>query len=172
MTEQRARKVLFKSQPASSNCSFHPALTAKPAPDQREIPNLPRGSYVWVHSEDANFHFRSPDRCAIPAAGGDYQDLAKLLFKLNGYRPGPVRGWYVVVCTDTDRNWVIGQLCASAFTPVQVFEDMVYSSEAEARARAISLRSNDSGSIRIDTPDVALPALSNPRAKPVRRKRF
>jgi hypothetical protein len=112
--------------------------------------HLPPGSYVWVHSEDTYSSFGSPDRGAIPEGRGVYFDLAKLLFKLNGYRPGPVCGWYVVVRAEIEHRWAVGQLCANAFTPVQVFEDMVYASEGEARARASAMRSNNAGLIRRD----------------------
>lgn len=125
-------------------------LTARQSPGPHEILDLPRGSYAWVHSEDPRSQFGSPDRGAIPQERGDYDDLARLLFKLNGYRPGPVCGWYVIVRADSGRSWVVGQLCANAFTPVQVFEDLVYQTEAEARARATSLRSNNPGLIRRD----------------------
>jgi hypothetical protein len=131
-------------------CGVHTALTARQSLDPREILDLPSGSYAWVHSEDSRSQFGSPDRGAIPQGQGDYEDLAKLLFKLNGYRPGPVCGWYVIARTDAGRGWAVGQLCANAFTPVQVFEDMIYPTEAEARARATSLRSNNPGLIRKD----------------------
>lgn len=170
MTEELVRKELTETRLTGRGCSLRSASTERPAANQREIPNLPRGSYIWVHSEDEKSHFGVPDRGAIPQAGGDYQELAKLLFKLNGCRPGPVRGWYVVVCADTERSWAVGQLCANAFAPVQVFEDMVYSSEADARARAISLRSNDPGAMRVDKPELALHALHSRRTEPHRRE--
>jgi hypothetical protein len=133
----------------------HAALTGGQSGDLREIPDLPPGSYVWMLSEDPRSQFGSPDRGAMPQGQGDYEDLAKILFKLNGYRPGPVCGWYVIVRTNAGRGWAVGQLCANAFKPVQVFEDMIYSSEAEARARATSLRSNNPGPIRRDNQSVA-----------------
>jgi hypothetical protein len=126
------------------------ALDERRSLDLHDISDLPRGCYAWVHSEDPRFQFGAPDRGAIPQGRGDYEDLAKILFQFNGYRPGRVRGWYVIVRTDAGRGWAVGQLCADAFTPVQVFEDMVYPSEAEARARATSLRSNNPGLIRRD----------------------
>ncbi len=133
----------------------HAALTGGRSGDSREISDLPPGSYVWMHSEDPRAQFGSPDGGAMPQGQGDYEDLAKILFKLNGYRPGPVCGWYVIVRANAGRSWAVGQLCANAFRPVQVFEDMVYSSEAEARARATSLRSNNPGPIRRDNQSFA-----------------
>jgi hypothetical protein len=77
-------------------------------------------------------------------AGNVYSDLAKLLYSLNGHRPGPVRGFYVVVETDVGR-FAVGQLCADPVTPVQLFEDLVYATEAEARNKAAALRAANAG---------------------------
>lgn len=71
--------------------------------------------------------------------GSLYSDLAKLLYSLNGHRPGPVRGFYVVVEVAA-RRYAVGQLCADPVTPVQLFEDLVFTSETEAKARAAELR--------------------------------
>lgn len=71
--------------------------------------------------------------------GGLYSDLAKLLYSLNGHRPGPVRGFYVVVEVEAGR-YAVGQLCADPATPVQLFEDLVFTNEAAARAKASALR--------------------------------
>lgn len=127
-----------------------PAPRARQAPDPHDIPGLPRGSYRWVNSEDPLAQFGSHDHGAMPEGHGGYQDLAKILFKHNGYRPGPVRGWFVVVSLAAGHGWAVAQLCANAFTPVQLFEDMIYSAEEDAFARAKSLRSNNPGAIRRD----------------------
>lgn len=71
--------------------------------------------------------------------GSLYSDLAKLLYSLNGHRPGPVRGFYVVVEVEA-RRYAVGQLCADPVTPVQLFEDLVFTTEDEAKARAAALR--------------------------------
>lgn len=71
--------------------------------------------------------------------GGLYSDLAKLLYSLNGHRPGPVRGFYVVVEVEAGR-YAVGQLCADPATPVQLFEDLVFDTEAAARDKASALR--------------------------------
>lgn len=68
-----------------------------------------------------------------------YADLAKVLYRLNGSRPGPVRGFYVIVAIEASR-YAVGQLCADPAVPVQLFEDLVYTSEAQARAKADELR--------------------------------
>lgn len=77
-------------------------------------------------------------------AGNLYSDLAKLLYSLNGHRPGPVRGFYVVVEAEVGR-FAVGQLCADPATPVQLFEDLVYATEAEARNKAAALRAANAG---------------------------
>lgn len=69
-----------------------------------------------------------------------YADLAKVLYRLNGSRPGPVRGFYVIVAIAPGR-YAVGQLCADPAVPVQLFEDLVFKSEASARAQAEVMRS-------------------------------
>jgi len=73
-----------------------------------------------------------------------YGDLAKLLYSLNGHRPGPVRGFYVIVEFEAGR-FAVGQLCADPAMPVQLFEDLVYPKEADARAKADALRAAQPG---------------------------
>ncbi len=68
-----------------------------------------------------------------------YADLAKVLYRLNGARPGPVRGFYVIVGIAPGR-YAVGQLCADPAAPVQLFEDLVFATEAEARVKAAALR--------------------------------
>jgi len=68
-----------------------------------------------------------------------YGDLAKLLYSLNGHRPGPVRGFYVIVEFEAGR-YAVGQLCADPAMSVQLFEDLIYTREAEARTKAAELR--------------------------------
>ena len=68
-----------------------------------------------------------------------YCSLAKVLYRLNGSRPGPVRAFYVIVAVEPGR-YAVGQLCADPKFPVQLFEDLVYSTEGEAHATADSLR--------------------------------
>lgn len=71
-----------------------------------------------------------------------YADLAQVLYRLNGCRPGPVRGFYVVVAVEPGR-YAVGQLCADPALPVQLFEEHVYADEATARAAATALRAGD-----------------------------
>jgi hypothetical protein len=68
-----------------------------------------------------------------------YADLAKVLYRLNGSRPGPVRGFYVIVGIEPGK-FAVGQLCADPAIPVQLFEDLVFKSESAARNKAEALR--------------------------------
>lgn len=78
---------------------------------------------------------------------GPFLGLAQLLWKTNGFRPGPVTGWFIVVCLEREARWAVGQLCADPDAPVQLFDDLVFDSEAAARARAQELR-DASGRVR------------------------
>ena len=62
-----------------------------------------------------------------------------MLYRLNGCRPGPVRGFYVIVGVEPGK-YAVGQLCADPAVPVQLFEDLVYASEEKARNKATELR--------------------------------
>ncbi len=124
------------------------------------VPGLPQGAYRWIRSDDPEAEVGAPDRGYLREGHGEYQDLGKILFKHNGYRPGPVRGWYVIVCLKPDESYAVGQLRADAATPVQLFEDLIFGSEAEARSRAEQMRGNRPGAIRrtilpSDAPDEA-----------------
>ena len=64
------------------------------------------------------------------------QRICKLLYKLNGYKTGPVKGWYVVV-KPTKKEYVVGQLCVDS--SVYLFSDEKFDTENEAK-RATELR--------------------------------
>ena len=68
-----------------------------------------------------------------------HADLAKVLYRLNRCRPGPVEGFYVIVGVEPGR-YAVGQLCADPEAPVQLFEDLVYPTEAAAREKAGELK--------------------------------
>lgn len=102
---------------------------------------MPQETLLWV--KFAERRESDDDENALPADGGPYATLAKLLFKMNNYRPGPVAGWYVVVCVEADQRWAVGQLRADARRPVQVFEDLILDTEAGARDRAQELRRSE-----------------------------
>ncbi|MEE2982509.1 MAG: hypothetical protein VX929_04325 [Pseudomonadota bacterium] len=118
----------------------HPAFRAEQTLELGDAGVMPEGSMLWRkfgerHDEE--------DRRGLPADGGPYAILAKLLFKLNHYRPGPVDGWYVVVCIESGQRWAVGQLRADAARPVQVFADLIFGSEAEAREKAQTMRARE-----------------------------
>lgn len=127
----------------------HPVYRGKQAMDLSHS-GLPKGSYKWMKFFD--LEESTPDsEPGIPEGEGDFGDLAQTLFKLNNYRPGPVDGWYVVICLEPGEAWAVGQMRADSITPVQVFEDLVYDNEEDARCQAESLKANN-------TPDAENPA--------------
>ena len=75
---------------------------------------------------------------------GPFADFAKLLYKLNGYKPGPVKGWFVVVSPEPDK-FAIGQLCVDPNIPVVLYEDLVFNTEDEAREKANMLKKDSPG---------------------------
>ena len=75
---------------------------------------------------------------------GPFGDFAKLLYKLNGYRPGPVTGWFVIVSPEPG-SFAVGQLWVDAEVPVALFKDHVYDNEADARQAAEALRREQPG---------------------------
>ncbi len=120
----------------------HPAFRAEQTLEIDDAGVMPEGSMLWRkfgerHDEE--------DGKVLPADGGPYAILAKLLFKLNHCRPGPVESWYVVVCVEPGQRWAVGQLRADAARPVQVFEDLIFASEAEARDKAQAMRACEPG---------------------------
>lgn len=70
---------------------------------------------------------------------GPYIEFAKLLYKLNGYKTGPVKGWYVVV-KPSKTEYVVGQLCVDSNVPVYLFSNEKFQTEDEAKTRANELR--------------------------------
>ncbi|MSR13441.1 MAG: hypothetical protein EXR86_02555 [Gammaproteobacteria bacterium] len=111
---------------------LHPAYRGEQAlpltSDAGEMPHR------WVRSD------APPTRVeAVVEDDSHFADLAKVLYRLNGARPGPVRGFYVIVAVASGR-YAVGQLCADPAAPVQLFEDLVFASEAKARAKATELR--------------------------------
>jgi hypothetical protein len=112
---------------------LHPAFRG-----QQTLPLADTGigalPHRWIRSDAPS----AETEAAVDDASG-YADLAKILYTLNGHRPGPVRGFYVIVEAAPGR-YAVGQLCADPKFPVQLFEDLVYESEAEARAKAAAMR--------------------------------
>lgn len=111
---------------------LHPALRGRePLPAETAAGGMP---HRWVNSsaatvrDEANVDDESP-----------HADFAKILYRLNGARPGPVRGFYVIVGVEPGR-YAVGQLCADPHFPVQLFEDLVFPTEVEARDKAAAMR--------------------------------
>lgn len=122
---------------------LHPAFRGEQTLQVSDAAVIPPETLLWV---DFSARYARPnDDTVLPANGGPHSTLAKLLFKMNNYRPGPVTGWYVVVCVEEDKRWAVGQLRADVTHPLQVFEDLVFDSEDEARERALNLRGSEPG---------------------------
>ncbi len=118
---------------------MHPAYRGEQALDMATLDAMPRGGYQWVAYTD-----EPPDvpdgGSAMQPADGYFSEFAQLLYKMNGFRPGPVENWYVIVCVEPSARWAVGQLRADPITPVQVFDNLIFDSEDAARARAEELR--------------------------------
>jgi hypothetical protein len=76
---------------------------------------------------------------------GEFSTLGAMLFMINGHRPGPVKGFYVVVQAKQGEAWCVGQLHADSVTPLRVFADKLYDSEAAARRAAERMRLDEWG---------------------------
>jgi hypothetical protein len=114
---------------------LHPALRGRETLPGGTAATLP---WRWVTSN------AEPEAPTAIDASGPYADFAKLLYKMNGYRPGPVTGWYVVVEPEPGR-FAVGQLCVDPNVPVVLFEDEIYPSEGEARDAANARRAKQPG---------------------------
>lgn len=127
---------------------IHPAMRAKQSLPITGLSSVPEGGHLWVRSDDEPIQDTDQSQQCMPIGQGDYADFAKVLYKLNGYRPGPVRGWYVVVCVEVGEAWAVAQLRADTQHPLQVFSDLVFESEELARDRAMQMRRADPGACR------------------------
>ena len=114
---------------------LHPALRGREA-----VPAASALPWQWLASPD-DVDDATP--VAIDSTG-PFGDFAKLLYKLNGYRPGMVTGWYVIVCPEPDR-YAVGQLCVDPEVPLRLFESLVFGSEDAAREKAAALRAKRPG---------------------------
>lgn len=81
---------------------IHPNLRGKAALNPGDLPGIPYDSYVWVDFLGDSEPEDASKQRALPPGEGNYAELAKVLYKLNSYRPGPVKGWYIVVCIEPD----------------------------------------------------------------------
>ena len=119
--------------------------------DTRSVPQvlgLPTGSYRWLNSNDEDAEVGAQDQGYLREGQGEHETLSKILFKHNGYRPGPVRGWYVIAALSDNAGFAVGQMRADAGCPVQLFSDLIFPTESAARGRAEQMRSNRPGVVR------------------------
>ena len=84
------------------------------------------------------------DETSVLEIKGPYADFAKLLYKLNGYKPGPVKGWFVIVSPNPGK-FAVGQLCVDPNIPIILYQDYVFSTENEAREKAEILKKENPG---------------------------
>lgn len=70
---------------------------------------------------------------------GPHADFARLLYRLNGNRPGRVRGAYIIVRV-AEARFAVGQLCADPGALVVLYEDRIFDTEDEARTAATALK--------------------------------
>lgn len=105
------------------------------------ILDFPTGSIQLVNPENPDFGEPIP----VTIEHGEFTSLASILFMINGHRPGPIRGFYVVVEAKKGQAWCVGQIHADSITPLRVFANCMYDSEDAARAAAEKLRLADVG---------------------------
>ena len=119
---------------------MHPAFKGRQALALDDLTATAENAYLWTRFEQSLDQSNPGDK-GMPIGQGKFKEFAQLLFKMNDYKPGPVKNWYVVVCVEEDRKWAVGQLRADPVTPVQIFEDLMFDEEEKARDFAASLKS-------------------------------
>jgi hypothetical protein len=113
------------------------------APDGMDgLATFPVGSIEMVESQSGR---NQPRTAPVSVEHGEFASLAALLFMINGHRPGPISGFYVVVEAIKGKSWSIGQMHADSATPLRVFSDHMYDSEEAARMAAEKMRLADVG---------------------------
>lgn len=118
---------------------MHPAFKGRQALALEDLTASAENAFMWTRFDDA-IEESDPMHEGMPIGHGKFKEFAQLLFKMNDYKPGPVKNWYVVVCVEADKRWAVGQLRADPITPVQLFEDLVFDDEAKAKEFAASLK--------------------------------
>jgi hypothetical protein len=106
------------------------------------LPEFPIGTYEFLDSPEDRTTAQ-PLRARVDE--GEFSPFATILFMINGHRPGPVPGFYVIVEAIKGKAWCVGQVHADATTPLRVFRTPMYDSESEARRAAEKLRLADVG---------------------------
>ena len=150
---------------------IHPNLRGKGALHPGDLPGIPYDSHVWVEYSNESDQEESSSEREAPLGEGNYSELARVLFKLNAYRPGPVKGWYIVVCIKPDYAWAVGQMRADAFHPIQVFSNLVYKTEKEARNKAEELRLKSPGFQKTSSERMAGPLIKKMAAEGIESER-
>ena len=105
------------------------------------ILEFPTGSVELVDLENP----QSQEPVPVMIEHGEFSSLASILFMINGHRPGPIRGFYVVVEAKKGQAWCVGQIHADSVTPLRVFVNRMYDSEVAARGAAEKMRLADVG---------------------------
>jgi hypothetical protein len=116
---------------------MNPSYRNEPAIGFDALSDFPPGSFELVESEETR---ATGGSLPVRIDEGEFSSLAMLLFMINGHKPGPISGFYVVVETIKGKGWCVGQLHADAATPVRIFRTPVYDSEASARLAAERIR--------------------------------
>jgi len=127
----------------------HHAYKGKGAFGISSAGSFPEESHIWVRSDQIDPDSVESTAACMPVGIGDFADFAQVLYKLNGYRPGAVKGWYVVVCVKDGVAWAVGQLRADTVHPLQLFSDLVYDKEEQAIHKAAELRLQNPGALRL-----------------------
>lgn len=121
---------------------MHPAYRGQQSLDMGTLDAMPAGGYKWT-SFDVE---ETPDPKLMEQKNGYFSEFAQLLYKVNGFRAGPVKDWYVIICVEPESSWAVGQLRADPVTPVQIFDDLIFKSESAAREKAEALRGTEQSS--------------------------
>ena len=123
---------------------MHPAFKGRQALALEDLSATAEDAFVWTKFDDSLTEAASkepdPIENGMPIGQGKFKEFAQLLFKMNDYKPGAVKDWYVVVCIEDNTRWAVGQLRADPITPVQIFEDLIFDEEDKAREFAASLK--------------------------------
>lgn len=117
----------------------HPAFKGKQAIGLDDLNTTTDSAFMRTRYKNENT-VADPMDDGMPIGQGKFKEFAQLLFKMNDYKPGPVKNWYVVICVEERTKWAVGQLRADPITPVQIFDDLIFDDEAKAREVAESLK--------------------------------
>ena len=172
MTNISENENVLEAQKKDEFWWIHPNLRGKAALNPGDLPGIPYDSYAWVNYSNNSEPEDASKQRALPPGEGNYAELAKVLYKLNSYRPGPVKGWYIVVCIEPNHAWAVGQMMADSFNPIRVFSDLVFKTEKEARNKAEELRMQKKGGNNSNAELVAGPLIKKMAADGIESERI